>query len=143
MDVPIKLLGDTHAPKYETEGACGFDFAARETTVVKAKSLGLIPTGCIIKVPKGYVLMVGSRSSTAKKFGLLTPHGFGMIDQDYHGDTDEIFLQFYNFTDRDVTLEKGARIGQGFFVKCDQLAFTPSDHSLRDGSRGGFGSTKH
>lgn len=143
MDVPIKLLGDAVLPKYETEGACGFDFAARETIVVKAKSLGLIPTGCIIKVPKGYVLMVGSRSSTAKKFGLLTPHGFGMIDHDYHGDTDEIFLQFYNFTEHDVTIDKGARVGQGFFVKCDQVQFTPTTESLRDGSRGGFGSTKH
>ena len=143
MNASIKLLGETQVPKYETLGACGFDFAARETTVVNAKSLGLIPTGCIIKVPTGYVLMVGSRSSTAKKFGLLTPHGFGMIDQDYHGDTDEIFLQFYNFTEHTVTVEKGARIGQGFFVKCDQLAFAPAEYSLRDGSRGGFGSTKH
>jgi dUTP pyrophosphatase len=143
VNVRIKTIGDAVAPKYQTAGACGFDFAARERTIVKAKSLGLVPTGLVIEVPKGYVLMVGSRSSTAKKFGLLTPHGFGMIDQDYHGDADEIFLQFYNFTEQDVTVEQGERVGQGFFTRVDQAHFEVIEGSLRDGSRGGFGSTKH
>jgi dUTP pyrophosphatase len=143
VDVPIQLLGETQTPKYETPGACGFDFAAASDVIIAPKSLGLIPTGCVIKVPRGYVLLVGSRSSTAKKFGLLTPHGFGVIDQDYHGDTDQVFLQFYNFTNAPVTVKRGERVGQGFFVRCDQAQFHPSHESLRNGSRGGFGSTKH
>jgi dUTP pyrophosphatase len=141
VDVPIKLLGDAAVPKYESPGACGFDFAAAADVTIAPKSLGLVPTGCVIKVPSGYVLLVGSRSSTAKKFGLLTPHGFGVIDQDYHGDTDQVFLQFYNYTDHDANVKKGDRVGQGFFVRCDQAHFAPTTGSLRDGSRGGFGST--
>jgi dUTP pyrophosphatase len=143
IPVRIKIINGAQTPSFETSGACGFDIAANETVVVKAKSLGFIKTGLIVQVPKGYALLVGSRSSTAKKFGLLTPHGFGLLDQDYHGDTDELLLQFYNFTDEDVTIAKGTRVGQGFFVRCDQAAFEVVDGSLRDGSRGGFGSTGH
>jgi dUTP pyrophosphatase len=143
MKVQIRTIGDTQVPAYQTSGACGFDCTARETTIIKSKSLGLVPTGLIIKVPEGYALLAGSRSSTPKKYGLLTPHGFGMIDQDYHGDSDELFLQFYNFTGNDVTIQKGERVGQAFFVRCNQAEFVLSKESLKDKSRGGFGSTGH
>lgn len=142
MHVRIKTIGDTEVPKYQTAGAVGFDFAARERVVIAARSLGLVPTGCVIEVPHGYMLHVGSRSSTAKKKGLLTPHGFGIIDQDYCGDGDEILLQFYNFTDEDVVVEKGERVGQGVFVKIEVATFEKGD-SMNKKDRGGFGSTKH
>jgi dUTP pyrophosphatase len=142
MNVCIKTIDDTPVPKYETEGAVGFDFSARERIVIAPKSLGFVKTGCIIEVPHGYMLHVGSRSSTAKKKGLLTPHGFGIIDQDYCGEGDEILLQFYNFTDADVVVEKGERVGQGVFVKIEKVAFTPTEQ-MREKTRGGFGSTKH
>lgn len=140
MHVRIKTLDGTPVPLYQTEGAVGFDFTARERIAVSAKSLGLIPTGCIIEVPKGYVLLVGSRSSTAKKKGLLTPHGFGVIDQDYCGPNDEILLQFYNFTEHEVIVEKGERVGQGFFVQVGVAHFMQIE-KIEKQSRGGFGST--
>lgn len=143
MDVRFKAINGASLPKYQSVGACGFDIAASKSTVIRAKSLGLVPSGLIIEVPKGYALLVGSRSSTAKKFGLLTPHGFGIIDQDYHGDNDELFMQFYNFTDIDVTIEAGERVGQGFFVRCEQGNFLAEEGSLRTWNRGGFGSTGH
>lgn len=143
IPVRIKTIHGAPTPRFETTGACGFDIAANEDVVIDAKSLGLIKTGLIVQVPKGYALLVGSRSSTAKKFGLLTPHGFGLLDQDYHGDTDELLLQFYNFTDDVVTISRGTRVGQGFFVRCDQATFEVVDGSLRDGNRGGFGGTGH
>jgi dUTP pyrophosphatase len=143
IPVRIKTINGAQAPKYETTGACGFDIAANEDTTIAAKSVGLIKTGLIVQVPKGYALLVGSRSSTAKKFGLLTPHGFGLLDQDYHGDTDELLLQFYNFTDEPVTIERGVRVGQGFFTRVDQASFEVVTTSLKKESRGGFGSTGH
>ena len=142
MNVRIKTIGDTAIPKYQTPGAVGFDFSARETTVIPARSIGLVPTGCVIEVPPGYMLHVGARSSTPKKKGLLVPHGFGVIDQDYCGDGDEILLQFYNFTDKDVTVEKGERVGQGVFVRVGIVQFEQVQ-SMGNKDRGGFGSTKH
>ncbi len=140
MQVRIRTIGDTPVPQYQTAGAVGFDLAARERTVIRAKSVGLVPTGCIIEVPKGYMLHVGARSSTPKKKGLLVPHGFGVIDQDYCGENDEILLQFYNFTEHDVVIEKGERVGQGVFVQVGIAQFEQAETMARV-DRGGFGST--
>lgn len=142
MHVRIKAIDGTQVPKYETEGACAFDISARERTVFPAKSLGLVPSGLIIETPKGYMLSVLPRSSTPKRKGLLIPHGMGVIDQDYCGPEDEIKLQFYNFTDQEVVVEKGERIAQGVFVKIERAEFEPVEQ-LREKTRGGFGSTKH
>jgi len=139
MNVPIKTLDGTPVPEYETPGAVAFDLRARKITVIKAKELGLVPTGVIIKTPPGYALMVYPRSSTPKKKGLLIPHGAGIIDQDYCGENDEVLLQFYNFTEEDVTVEQGERIGQGTFVKIERADFIP--YNPESTSRGGFGST--
>ncbi len=139
MKVPIHTIGDTPTPEYETSGAVAFDLRARQTTIINSKELGLVPTGVIIKTPPGYALMVYPRSSTPRKKGLLIPHGAGIIDQDYCGAEDEVLLQFYNFTEEAVTIEKGERVGQGTFVKIERVDFTP--YNPEDKSRGGFGST--
>jgi dUTP pyrophosphatase len=140
MQVHIKVIGDTPLPKYSTDGACAFDLQARERIVIPAKQLGLIPTGLIIQVPEGYMLHVGARSSTPKRKGLLVPHGFGIIDQDFWGENDEVLLQFYNFTDHETVVEKGERVGQGVFVKIEKAEWEPTLH-MKDKNRGGFGTS--
>ncbi|PCI25767.1 dUTP diphosphatase [Candidatus Peregrinibacteria bacterium] len=141
MNVLIKRIDKTlPLPEYQTEGSAGFDFYARLDTTIEPQSLGLIPGNTIIKTPKGYGLFLASRSSTPKKKGLLTPHGFGLIDQDYCGETDEILIQVYNFGKESVTIEKGERIAQGMFVRIDQANFEEVE-KMSDESRGGFGST--
>jgi dUTP pyrophosphatase len=141
MRVNIKTLGDTPLPQYQTSGAVAFDLHARESTFIPAKSVAYIPTGLIIKVPEGYVLQVCARSSTPKR-GLLIPHGFGIIDQDYHGENDEILLQYYNFSDSDMWITKGERVGQAMFVKIEKAEWQPAE-KMAEKSRGGFGSTGH
>ena len=127
-------------PMYETAGAVGFDFVAREEVVVEPKSLGLIPGNVVIVVPEGYMLVVASRSSAPKKKGLLTPHGIGIIDHDYCGPTDEIKVQVYNFCDQSVMVARGEKIAQGVFVKIEKFEFEEVAEMKRE-SRGGFGST--
>ena len=141
MNVRIKTLDGTPLPKYETQGACAFDLSARERTIIAPKAIGLVPTGVIIETPPGHVLLVVPRSSTPKKKGLLIPHGVGVIDQDYCGDGDEVMLQVYNFTDHEVIVEKGERIGQGMFVKIEVAHWQHVEHMNKQ-TRGGFGSTK-
>ena len=80
------------------------------------------------------------RSSTPKKKGLSIPHGIGIIDQDYCGPDDEIMIQFYNFTNQPVFIERGERIGQATFVKISKTEWMETDEFLKK-SRGGFGST--
>lgn len=126
-------------PEYATPGACAFDLLAREKTTVPARGLAFIPANLIVRVPEGHVLMLCSRSSTPKKKGLLTPHGLGVIDQDYRGPEDELKVQVYNFTDAEVSVERGERVAQAMVIPCPRLEFEEVE---ADGeSRGGFGTT--
>lgn len=131
---------DLPIPRYETAGAVAFDLMARVETVVEPGKIALIPANVIVKVPDGYMLCLASRSSGPIKKGLSTPHGFGIIDLDYHGPEDELKVQVYNFTDKAVTVPRGDRIAQGVFVKIDRFGFEEVDH-IEAPSRGGFGTT--
>ena len=143
MKVSIQRIDSSlPLPSYQTAGAAAFDFVTRETTIVAPRSIGLIPSNVIVKVPEGYALLILPRSSMPRKKGLVCPHSLGLIDQDYHGPKDEIFVQVQNVTDKPVTVERGERIAQGLFVKIDRAEFGEvSDHGAE--SRGGFGSTGH
>lgn len=141
MRVKIKRIDNTlPLPEYQTAGAAAFDLYSREDMTIAPKTIALIPTNIIVEVPKGYMLTVVTRSSTPKKKGLLVPHGIGIIDQDYHGAKDEIILQVYNFTNQEVTVAKGERVGQATFVRVDQAEWAETDE-MKKISRGGFGST--
>lgn len=141
MKVKIKRLDKTlPLPKYETNGSVGFDILAREDVIVEPKSIGLIPGNIIVKVPKNYMLMIASRSSTPKKKGLLTPHGIGIIDHDYCGPEDEIHIQVYNFRNETVTIKRGEKIAQGVFVHIDKFELDEVE-KMDSMNRGGFGST--
>lgn len=141
MQVKIKRI-DTSLPlpEYQTSGAVAFDLSSRQDMTIAPKTIALIPTNLIIQTPVGYMLTVVTRSSTPKKKGLLVPHGIGIIDQDYHGEQDEIMLQVYNFTDQEVAITRGERIGQAAFVRVDRGEWEEVGE-MKETSRGGFGST--
>ncbi|PIR70009.1 MAG: dUTP diphosphatase [Candidatus Niyogibacteria bacterium CG10_big_fil_rev_8_21_14_0_10_46_36] len=141
MKVRIKRIDKTlPLPVYQTTGAAAFDLYARTDTVVEPQSLAYIPTNLIIESPQNHVLILASRSSSPKK-GLLIPHGIGVIDSDYCGDSDEILFQVLNFTDAPVTIQRGDRIGQGMFVRLSRALSWDEQESMDKKSRGGFGST--
>jgi dUTP pyrophosphatase len=141
MNVKIKRIDKSlPLPVYETDGSVGFDILARIDTVIPSKGIEMVPSNLIVEVPKGYMLVVASRSSTPRKKGLMPPHGFGIIDHDYCGPEDEISVLVYNFTDADVLVSKGEKIAQGVFVKIDKFEWEEVDEIARE-SRGGFGST--
>ena len=117
MKIKIKLIDPTlPLPSYQTEGSVAFDLYARETTVIQSWTPTIIPANVIIQVPKGYFLMLASRSSTPLKKHLMVANGIGVIDEDYHGDKDEIGVQMLNFTKNEVTVERGERIAQALLV---------------------------
>ena len=98
MKVRIKRLdGSVELPKYQTGESAGFDIAANEDATLEPGEIKLVSTGLIVEAPRGYFLLVSSRSSAPKKKGIMMPHGIGVVDRDYSGPEDEIKLQFYNF----------------------------------------------
>jgi dUTP pyrophosphatase len=141
MNVKIKRIDKSlPLPVYETDGSVGFDVLARESVTIDPGSIELIPANVVIEVPKGYMLIVASRSSTPRKKGLTPPHGFGIIDHDYCGPEDEVKIQVYNFSDEPVMIESGEKIAQGVFVRIDKFEWEEVD-KIKQESRGGFGST--
>ena len=125
-------------PEYHTKGAVAFDLLAREKTVIEPRSIGRVPANVVVEIPEGYMLLLKDRSSTAKKKGLLCTVGF--IDQDYCGEEDELIIQFYNFQDQSVVVDKGERLGQAAFVRIDKAEWLEVK-SMNSKTRGGFGST--
>jgi dUTP pyrophosphatase len=129
-------------PQYETEGSFGFDFLAREDTVIAPGEIGLVPSNTIIKCPQELALLILPRSSTYRKTGLVFPHSVGLVDQDYCGPEDEIMIQLVNPRDHDVTIKKGEKVAQGLFVRSPKIEFVEVESEfLGKDSRGGFGST--
>lgn len=141
MKVAIKRIDTTlPLPAYQTPGAAAFDLYSRVDMIIPPKSLAKIPTNLIVKIPAGYLLSIVTRSSTASKKGLSLLQGFGIIDQDYCGPTDEILYQVYNFTDAEVKIERGERVGQAAFLRVDQMEWNEvAEMTAPD--RGGFGTT--
>src|SRR6266571_4132592 len=140
LEVTIKRI-DTNLPlpTYATAGSVGFDLLCREDTRIAPRTVGRIPANVIVQTPPGYMLLVTMRSSTPRRKGLLIPHGVGIIDQDYCGEGDELFVQVYNFRDKAATVKRGERIAQGIFVPILRASWNEVDNMGQ--GRGGFGST--
>lgn len=142
MKVKIKLIDSTlPLPQYQTDGSVAFDLYARQTTTIKPWEPTIIPANVIIEVPKGYFLMLASRSSTPIKKNLMVANGIGVIDEDYHGDKDEIGVQVLNFSKESVIVERGERIAQALLVSIAKVVEFDVVESIKKESRGGFGST--
>ena len=141
MTVKIKRIDQNLLlPVYETSGSVGFDLLCREDVTINPSEVALIPTNIIVETPQGHMLIVTLRSSTPRKYGLLMPHGVGIIDNDYCGEEDEIKIQVYNFTDTPVTVKRGDKIAQGIFTKVEKADWEEVD-KIEKRTRGGFGST--
>ncbi len=126
-------------PSYQTSGAVGFDLSARKTIKIKPGMVGYVPLNIAVETPRDCVLFIAARGST-HKFGVLPVHGIGIGDPDFRGDEDEYKMPLYNFTKKSVVIDKGTRIGQGFFVKFIKATWQEVG-KMGSKNRGGFGST--
>lgn len=140
MQIKIKRIDKSlPLPKYQTEGSAAFDIYSREDLKINSNSQALVPSNLILEVPKGHALIIAARSSLSKK-GLALANGIGVIDQDYHGEKDEIGILLYNSTHEVVEIKRGERIAQGLIVPIEKADWEEAE-SIKKDSRGGFGST--
>ena len=128
-------------PYRATAGAAGYDFECVADTLIPPYQIVLIPTGIKCQIDEGYYLQLSLRSSTPMKKNLMLANGVGIIDRDYYNNPQNeghIMFQVINFTDKEVIIKKGERIGQGVFLP---YAITDDDHAIGE-REGGFGSTE-
>ena len=126
-------------PSHKTAGAVAVDLSARTDLVIESHQLAYIPMNVAIQIPNGYFILMAPRSST-HKMGLIGLNGVGIFDRDYCGDNDEYNFIAYNFTDKQVKIEKGTRLCQILLIKCENFDFGEVDN-IDSVSRGGFGTT--
>jgi len=130
-------------PKRSTQNAAGYDIEAADDVIVPVYKPGikptLIPTGLKAYCQSDECYFLMSRSSGPKK-GLLTPHGFGLIDSDYYeNETNDghFMVQVFNCGDKEIFIKKGEKVAQVVFTK-----YLITDDDEASGKRiAGFGST--
>ena len=127
-------------PYRSTENSAGYDFECYTDTLIPPYQIMLIPTGIKCQIDEGYYLQLALRSSTPMKKHLMLANGIGIIDSDYYNNPDNeghIMFQVINFTNKEVFIPAGERIGQGVFLKY----YTTDDDNASGKRVGGFGST--
>ena len=128
-------------PKYETEGAAGFDIRAylKNDFILKSGERALVPTGLFFQIPKGYEAQVRARSGLAIRNGIGLVNGIGTVDSDYRG---EIKVPLINWSHEDFTIHNGDRIAQVAINKYEHVEFEITDQlSYTERGEGGFGHT--
>lgn len=136
-----KLNPDAIIPKYQTEGASGFDLHSVEDVTIYAGETKLVKTGLAVQLPKGTELQIRARSGLALKTPYLIKNGVGTVDEDYRGEIGVIISNISQTGDI-VKIEKGTRIAQGVIMPVLRLKILETDRfNTTEREAGGFGST--
>ena len=112
---------------------------SRTTVTIKSHEVVLIPLNVALEIPNGYFVLLVNRSSTYK-LGITCINGLGIGDHDYCGDNDEYMFPSLNYTDKEVTIEKGTRCCQILILPVARVDILEVD-TLGNTDRGGFGTT--
>ena len=143
LSIKVKRLhADARLPKYATDGSGAFDFYTPYNVYPSKLQHGkacLVPLGLAVEVPKGYVLKLYLRSSTAKNTPMRMANAVGIIDSDYRS---EIGILLDTLKEYGEGYMKGERICQGIIEKVTPVTFVEVEElSETERGTGGYGST--
>ena len=124
-------------PKRAYVNSAGYDLIADESIEVLPNSRAVVSTGLRMQIPKGYYGQISPRSGLALKNGVIAFNG--TIDSGYFG---VVYVLLFNFSFEKFVVEKGNRIAQIIFKKCESVSFSFEDLNF-DSERGvkSFGSS--
>ena len=106
---------------------------------LKKGDFTLVDLGVSVELPKGYEMLIASRSSTFKNYGLIQTNAVGIVDESYCSDDD--ILMWPCFATRDTKININDRLCQFRIIKHQpKIEFVEVWH-LDNEVRGGFGST--
>ena len=143
--VGVKRLTNTAIlPAFATAGAACFDLHADLKSEDGCEQIifsyeHIFRTGLAFDIPKGYALMVYSRSGHGFKNDVRLANCVGVIDSDYTG---EVKVKLTIDHDGSFTVSHGDRIAQAMLIKvpCVQLLEVGELKTTERGANG-FGST--
>ena len=132
----IKCKGQL--PTWGSEGAACFDLCSARSITLEPETTILINTGLRLESPKGFGLLLLSRSKLARDS--YTVEG-GVIDSDFRG---EVKVLIQNSTHRVKQIQQGERVAQGWVLKTPEIEFVEvNQDELSETQRAekGFGSS--
>ncbi|MFZ2958738.1 MAG: dUTP diphosphatase [Candidatus Ozemobacteraceae bacterium] len=131
--------GSISLPARATNGAAGYDLAARSALVIEPGAVALVPTGLKLSIPLGFEGQVRPRSGLALKHGVTVLNAPGTIDSDYRGEVGVILI---NHGKLPFSVTMGMRVAQLVIAKVENALFERVETlDLSDRGAGGFGST--
>ena len=165
--INLKLEEGVEMPKFQTEGAVGFDLAITKILNIFKGDKAIDPeklkivqdgfdragyikirpherilfgTGVYAELPDNIELQIRSRSGTALKKGLIIANSPGTVDPDYLG---ELGLIIFNTTPFLNTVHKGDRLGQAVPKEICKAELQQVEEFTKQTERGedGYGST--
>ena len=121
MKVKIKRFDTSLSlPEKEPRAAC-FDLICREDKTLNPREIAIMPVNIAVEVPDGYALLVFLRSSMPFRKQLMLANGAGVVDPFYNGDSDELIIELFNFSDTPVSVAKGEKVAQCMFIKSEPV----------------------
>lgn len=143
MEISIKYfansMGDKVRKIFRVTNGDWIDLRAAEDVEMKKGELKLIPLGVGMILPDGYEAWVLPRSSTPRRFGIISANSMGIIDNSYNGNDDQ--WGFMAYAIRDTVIRKDDRICQFRVIRNQPRLWFKAVTCLKEISRGGFGST--
>lgn len=143
MEISIKYfansMGDKVRKIFRVTNGDWIDLRAAEDVAMKKSELRLIPLGVGMILPDGYEAWVLPRSSTPRRFGIISANSMGIIDNSYNGNDDQ--WGFMAYAIRDTVIRKDDRICQFRVIRNQPRLWFKAVTCLKEISRGGFGST--
>ena len=115
------------------------DLRAAEDVTLKKGDFKIISLGVSMKLPEGYEAHLLPRSSTCKRFSIVSANSQGIIDNSYCGDNDVWGMPVLAVAD--TFIPKDTRICQFRIEKTMPEVEIVEVDKLDDKDRGGFGST--
>ena len=139
-----KLHEDAIIPTYATDGSACFDLYAVDCADYRGlyyQNGYVFRTGLSFEIPKGYQMLVFSRSGHGFKNGVRLANCVGVIDSDYRG---ELMVKLFSDlpTNDVLRVSSGDRIAQAQILPVHRVTFIESDNLTEtERGAGGFGST--
>lgn len=149
LEVKVKRLQpDAMLPTYATDGSACFDIYAYispapgtliSPACVTTGAKVTVGTALSFEIPKGYVMLIFSRSGMGFKDNIRLANCTGIIDSDYRG---EVRVKLTRDDPCELVVRHGDRIAQAMIVPAQTVHFLEVEQ-LTDTARGtgGYGST--
>ena len=141
--VRLPHAADLPLPSYQTPHSAGMDLHAAvppdQSITLQPGEHGLIPTGLILEIPKGFEGQVRPRSGLALKHAVTVLNSPGTIDADYRGEVSVILI---NHGSTPFEIRRDERIAQLIIAPVTHVKMkdAPVVSKTKRGA-GGFGST--